>query len=484
MVRITGVAIIAMMDTNLILQRVAAALDCLTSAAEQYHGLFGSIINRADGRLLDDYPPAIEGQRGNDRAPRGCNLTHDEPTLMTMLASSDARHVAAADRYLKRFATHCTNTTTGLFPWGEHAFWHLDRDEPANSYQNPDAASGYGLTHDHLRAAPFWLLQKLNTFNPSCLAPFAHGLTNHWNPPGNEDSLEFIRHAKIDRWEPYSTKPIIRSCDFPRHSGFYIFDMAAAYHLTGDAQLLDDLKPFLDYWWQKREPSGICLIESRTENDYAMGDMLAAGQTLSLASSLLDAAELLNANQPELASVMRSRAEVYIEGFFTAPHDINNGKFVLNYRPSDGEAWLMSIWGSVYGKTPASYTALNCLCVYRRTQDPRLLEWACAAGKRYMAEPFPTDKNVPAMDAGLGLGLLADLYDLTRDTTWRDGMLACAANLIDIYFDDKPLPRSASGIDYYDSQSGPGFILHGLLRTAQLADDPDAATLGPDYTGR
>lgn len=472
------------MRTKPILQRVTAALDCLISAADQHHGLFGSIINRADGALLDVFPDQIPGQRVGDRAPRGCNLCHDVPTLMTMLGLGDARCADAADRYLRRFATHCTNTVTGLFPWGEHAFWHLDRDEPANSYLNPGSKSlAASLTHDHLRATPRWLLEKLHGFNPLCVARFAHGMTNHWNTHEGHEP-EYIRHAKISEWGTYYDHFVMRSCDFPRHSGFYMFDMAAAYALSGDETLIDDIRPYLDYWWLKREPSGLCLIESRWGSEDTLRGMLAPAQTLSLASSLLDAAEEVDGNHPDLAAEMRGRAGVYIEGFFAAPHDPERGRFILTFRPGDGETNAMAIWGSVYGKTPASYAALNCLCVYRHTRDARLLDWAASAGRRYATEPFPANTQVPAMDAGLGLGLLADLYDLTRDATWRDAALDCAEKLIAVYFDDNPLPRSAAGIDYCDSQSGPGFLLHGLARVAQLADDPDGATLGPDYTGR
>jgi hypothetical protein len=46
------------------------------------------------------------------------------------------------------------------------------------------------------------------------------------------------------------------------------------------------------------------------------------------------------------------------------------------------------------------------------------------------------------------------------------------------------LPRGAAGIDWYESQMGPGFLLHGLVRTALLAEDRDACPLTADYTAR
>ena len=143
----------------------------------------------------------------------------------------------------------------------------------------------------------------------------------------------------------------------------------------------------------------------------------------------------------------------------------------------------MPIWGSKYGLWPASYVALTTLCAYRLTGDPRLLTWAQAVGRGYLQEAFPVDIAVPAMDAGLGLGLLADLYAITGEASWLAGGLALAEELLACYC-DRDLPRGAAGIDWYESQMGPGFLLHGLARIALLADNPDACPLTADYTAR
>jgi hypothetical protein len=144
----------------------------------------------------------------------------------------------------------------------------------------------------------------------------------------------------------------------------------------------------------------------------------------------------------------------------------------------------MPVWGSKYGGWPASYVALTCLCAYRLTRDARLREWATAVGRDYLNQPFPTNVAVPAMDAGLGLGLLADLYDITGDSAWLDGASALAERLVSVYFDGVLLPRGAAGIDWYESQMGPGFLLHGLVRTALLGQGRQDCPLAADYTAR
>ena len=102
----------------------------------------------------------------------------------------------------------------------------------------------------------------------------------------------------------------------------------------------------------------------------------------------------------------------------------------------------MPVWGSVYGNWPACYAALFALCGHRIRAHQGVFEWAIAVGKSYLETDFPDDIAVPAMDAGLGLGLLADLYDLTGEARWLDGGMALAEKLMDIYMDGD-LPRGA-----------------------------------------
>ncbi len=477
------------MNLEPILKIVTQALDALISAAEPYSGLFPSLLDRHTGAMLKSLPPAIPGQRDGDRSHPGSNLVHDEATLKTLYALATALdrpdYAAAADRYLQRFATHCTDTATGLFPWGEHSFWHLAEDRVGNSYVYDERwaqmANHLPATHDHLRQAPLWLWDKLWQFNPCCVERFAEGLDFHWQE-GRRD--EYIRHANIDvRRHP---TPYGRSCDFPRHGGFYILDWAYAWHRAGRADFLDQIRVMLDYWWNKRDERGLLLIESRSPAaDTRFHNINAPGQTVSLATSLLETADLLAGQAPELAATMHARAGVYINGFFAAPHDINNGFFAsLSRRADNTLVETMPVWGSQYGVWPASYIALTCLCAYRSKNDARLLAWSSAVGRGYLAQPFPEDVAVPAMDAGLGLGLLADLYDITDDKAWISGAVTLAERLVSVYFDAALLPRGAAGIHWYESQMGPGFLLHSLARTALLARDKMNCPLTADYTAR
>jgi hypothetical protein len=461
---------------------VTESLDALAKAAKPHYGLIPSLLDRHSAKMLQDLPPPIAGQRNADRSHLGSNLIHDEATLKTFYGLATALnrpdYAAAADACLRRFAGHCTRTATGLFPWGEHSYWHLAEDRVGNSYNDAAGWNKPSAVHDHLRQVPLWLWEKLWELNPHSVERFAEGLDLHWQ----EGRREYIRHALIDRRDPYGMSE--RSCDFPRHSGFYIFDWSFAWEKTARPVFLEQIRRMLDYWWPRRDARGLLLFETRSNLQGDAPDANVAGQTLSLATSLLESAKILEVKEPALAGLMRNRASAYLDGFFHAPHDLGNGVFVLTSTLSTNAVkTAMPVWGSKYGTWPASYVALTCLCAWRLTGDPRLLDWAETVGRAYLRTPFPGDQAVPAMDSGLAVGLLADLYDITDRAEWIDGALTLADSLVPIYL-DAPLPRGASGIDWYESQMGPGFLLHGLARTALLAQNRARCPLGPDYTAR
>ena len=471
------------MNPEHLLDTVCRTIDALVESAEPYAGLFPSLLDRDSHTMLDQMPPSIEGQRDGDRAHLGSNLIHDEATLLTMYGLAEAlrrpEYAEAADRYLRRFAAHCTDTATGLFPWGEHAFWHLTEDRVGSGQANRNPDFKGSAIHDHLRAAPLWLWEKLHELNPRCVERFGEGLDYHWQ---EGEPLEYIRHANIEVEK--HPKRGERACDFPRHSGFYIFDWAFAYTRTGRADFLEQIQRMVDYWWLKRDARGLLLIESRSPAGGRFHATNAPAQTLSLATSLMESADLLSDREPQLAASMCERARVYIDGFLFAPHDLERGEFLILSETQTNEPLRSApVWGSVYGQWPASSVASMAVCGYRLTDDSRLLNWAEAVARHYLAEPLPARDGIPAGDAGLALGLLADLYDVTGATSWLDGALACAQPILAAYC-DKDLPRGATGIDYYDSQMGPCSLLHALARVALLARDRPSCTLAADYTSR
>lgn len=472
------------MTPSEILAKVTRALDIIARTGDNYHGLFPSLIDLNTHEMLTEMPTPIPGQRRGDRSYLGSNLIHDTPLLATMYGLASALNRAhyrqAADRYLQRFATHCTDTTTGLFPWGEHAFWHLIDDTIGNSSRYHDPNSTNPAIHDHLRAATLWLWDKLHEYNPKCVERFAEGLDYHWKV----DPPEYSRHGDIEvKRRPESHDAA--SFDFPRHGGFYIFDWSFSYLKTGREDFRRQIVRMLEYWRPHRFDDGFLPSCSRSEERVkAFYQVRACGQTMGFAASLFDTAELLKDREPELASHLKEDALGYATAFVNAPHDLENGILMLGFRPGFPECDLkMPTWGSVYGIWPAATIAALCLLCYRNTDDESFLQIAGAMGQSYLKEPMPEDSKAPANDPGLALGLIAGLYEITGDVKWLNGGLELSEKLIDIYLDGD-LPRGAAGIDWYESQMGPGFLLHGLARIALLAESRENCPLAAEYTSR
>jgi len=318
-------------------------------AGDAHDGLFPSILDRETVSVPADLPEQVPGQRDHDRAPdgTGCNPLHDEPILRAMygLAAADGKdeYAAAADRYLETYASVCTRrdheadgegTATGLFPWGEHAYWHLTEQRVGSSHVNRDDADDPRPVHDHLRLAPAWLWEKLYAFEPRCLHDFADGLEYHWYDP---EEPTYNRHGYITPKTRHEFAPSDHACDFPRHGGHYIHDWTVAYTKDAHPEYVRRIRRTLDYWWERRDPEFDGLLPPESYAGYRDPTTLSCGQTLSLANSLLDAAELLAGSglEPDLRETMRERADTYLDGFLAAPHDFEERVFLGNCRERD-----------------------------------------------------------------------------------------------------------------------------------------------------
>lgn len=460
-----------------LLSEVSAVLERLVVAAEPFQGLFPSILDRRTCQMPASLPPGIEGQRDGDRAFPGSNLLHDTALLALMydLAEIDGRRdfALAANRYVQRFAEHCTNIKagTGLFPWGEHAFWDLRRDCLGNSHRHyglatlPDPMTHHCVTHDHLRPVPVWLWERLAHFNEEAVIRFAHGLDFHWSG-GTGHPPTYCRHAFVNlRAHPgyVETDP----CDFPRHSGFYVLDVAFAWSRSRESVLREKLMRWANYWWEQRSDCGLCPIESRSQRYPAA---LSPSQTLSLAVRLLETSGLLQDVDHDLSSCLRSRAETYLDGFLNAPHSLTDSG-VVSLFDLKGPRVLKSapLWGSRYGTSIAGLAVLQCAAAARLTGRDDLLAFAASIGRIYCQTPIPANRPLPAGDVACCLNLLTTLAELTGESTWLKHAVEMAAWACE-HFLDAPLPRGALGYDWYEAQMGTGHLLNSLVSTALLAD--------------
>lgn len=461
-----------------LLTLIRTSLDRLIAAGDRHHGLFPSILDPLTGEQPFALPPALPGQRMCDRSFPGCNLSHDQIILSLMYDLPPQivgpRYREAAERYLHYWTAHCASTPTGLFPWGEHAFWNLEEDRIGSSY--PLERVNTMLTHDHLLQAPVWLWEKIWLLNPKAVERFCLGLDGHFldveNPP------QYNRHANL-LLSNRKRKRGNRSCDFPRHSGFYILDWAFACSKLDSPLFRRFLQRTCDYWWNLRYENGLLALESNLRQEADPPAHLA--QTLSLGVSLVDASELLETALPEVAQEMKKRGLTYakavLQAFYGLPSETRPQMLAWK---SETILSSMQLWEGEYSGSPLSGTALLFLCLYRQTHDERLLGWAAKAAELYLQQEFPVGKSIPVSVPGLLLLLLTDLFCLSGDEKWLTAAEEQCERLIPLYFREN-LPLAATGTGHYESQLLPGYLLRGIARTALMREGID---IGPDYTCR
>ncbi len=469
--------------SSLILDKIGEALSLLGRTSGAWSGLIPGMLDRRSGAPLFHMPEPLRGQRQSDRSFPGFNLMHEHVTLRLMYDLEDSEFAAIADACLHRFASHCCDTPSGLFPWGEHSFWNLIEDRPGNGYALDRTFNG--LKHDHLLQAPVWLWEKLWTLFPSVVIRFAEGLDNHWHsgaPAG------YNRHAALMSVERNSVRGK-RSCDFPRHSGFYILDWSFVFARTGDAGFRHQIQDMLDYWWSRFVPGRCLPIESRSPAGDPFDGMLSPSQTLSLAVSLLESAELLQPADSILAALCRERASAYLDAYLGDFHQPRSASQPPSggMPPDEANRWNTRrnapvVFGSVYGAAPATAEGLLLLRAHSLLPSPACLDAAGSIGLSVRQARFPQDVQVPAKDAGLALSLLVDLHHHDPAGAWLDAASPLADFLMDAYL-DAPLPRAAFGVDYYESQTIPGQLLHALARFAMAARH-STAPFPADYTIR
>lgn len=476
-----------------ILLAVCAAMDRLSAIAETYDGFIPSILDPQSGSMFKEPPPATPGQREGDRARWGANLMHDHPLLLAMMSVGVAegipRYRDVVDRYLTRFVSCCADEHSGLFVWGEHAYWRLDTNQPGNSIAEGNRDPAYPIIHDHLRAVPLWLWQQIDQRDHTRVQRYAHGLDFHFK---QGQPTEYSRHACLRAGDPaladhkgYEASGRPRRLlgehdganDFPRHSGFYAFDTAFAWSQSEDPQLRSILERAADYWWRKKDDQGALKTQSR-----GPGGERAVAQTLSLAASLLETASVLRdggkASAPALSAEYERRAHHYID---------------LALMEQEGpEAAFLSrldaqVWGGGYGEASLVLCRYPVwlLGLYRQTGRADLLDLAQCLARRVYAKPLPREvvQPVVAMDLAMAMAAAADLYEITREAAWLEHGVNLAGYALRECF-TSALPTAAAGVTWYDAQLGSGYLIHALSRLGYLASSSSDCPVPPDYTNR
>jgi len=478
-------------DPQNILRSVDIVFQVMVKASKQYDGLFPAVAERQNGGILMDFPlPApIPGQRNSDRSPRGCNLQHDVGLLAALdgldRALGRERYGLLRSNYLETFATLCAPPSpTGLLPWGEHSFWNLQLGCIGNSYllQYGEQPLDAGIaTHHQLVTLPLRDWQIIHAANDQVIPRFVDGLDWHWD---DEAHTQFNRHAPITQFiRGYQKKrhnqiiaaadktKLAAGSDFPGAAGVFIHDYAVALALVDEpkAAWRQAMMEFCDSWWQRRLDNGLC---PKSGGDGKLNwNGAALGQTMSLASSLLEAAEVLR--ERELAATLHERGASFVGALLDAPQSAaDDGGYCTSFNPDGSPFQVTQAWAGNRGHGITAKTLIPLLNASQQVGDERGLALAERCAGIYKASFLPRDTIVRAGDIGAVIGFTTELHRLTGKQEWLDCALAHATDAMELFL-DSPLPRVAWGRSHYEAQQGSSGLVHALARLVCVAEGKD-----------
>jgi hypothetical protein len=411
--------------------------------------MFTSLIDMETHRHPgDDTPDNSPGQRYGDRSLYGGNLFQDVMLLRALDYISELtgnkKYRRAVTDYLTFFLKNCPRPETGLFPWGEHAYWNFYEEKPGSE------------KHEYLGGVPNSFWERLWKIDPEALQGEADGLLNHVT---NLDNFHFDRHADI-----YQPLPIPRKggggMDFPRHAGFYIGLWTFAYSKTSDAKYLDWSQKMIDHHWRMRHPkSG--LPPGRSGQKEA-GVMTGFAEAL----NLLEAAQLLP--KGEIRSRYKKVANAYMDSVLRLPHKPAKGQLCVSFlHNSTPEAPEEASYSAPYdysygGGFTADYANLM-MAAFRMTGDKRALELAQGCARYYTKhKPPPITECVYARVYASIIGLFVDLYEIGKNKRYLNQAKRYARYAIENLYHNG-LFRGATNIDHYEAEMMVGNLVYNLV---------------------
>lgn len=403
------------------------------------------------------YIPSIPGQRMGDRPFWGANLVHDRPLLEAMTYVSDyagkTKYRDAARAYLEFYLKNCTDTPTGLWPWGEHVYWDFYRDQHSTDR----------LEHETQGMSPFGFWETAWEIAPDAVLGEASGLINH---VFDLDTFAFNRHADITRVLPDPRPAGLKGLDFQVHGARYLRMWAFAWSKSHEDTYYGWIERMADYWEDCRlKDSGMLPVLSK----YAWRPALrpTVDGTLSAGIAMLEAAELLE--ETELAKKLRRQGTTYVE--LVAAHDSPlpekvgfdtgyGGVSILNRQIHD-----RPVTGFVGNATR--------MFAYRMTGDKRHLQTAREIAEAYAAiEEVPDYDHLRAEVFGQLIHMMLDMYEFDPAPCWLTAAEKFGRTGIERFYSNG-LFRGATNQWIYDSQLGPGSLVHGLVRLHAITEQEE-----------
>jgi uncharacterized protein YyaL (SSP411 family) len=392
----------------------------------QKSGLMLSAFDRTTMTPLTTRPAAPGGARRGDRAGSpwqpltGANPHIDQNLLRALYTLSaitgDPRYGQAADQELEWFFKNTQSPVTGLMAWGEHLSWDVMDDK---------VISG-GVDLEHEFARPWMLWDRCYELAPEASKRFALGLWEH--QIADHTTGGFDRHAPYDRHGPHDGK------DFARHAGFYIQTWAYAYKHTTDDVFLKAIEVLLARFERKG---------------------LNADGTRAATIGPLDTYTASTLVPDPLASRLKSFAaredDLILDAVNTEQAGVITGP---QFKPT---------WEAGYSSGVTASMAMFYLARYEQVGRQEYRDLVIAIADAYRDARPAEDVDIWPMSFGHVISAQLAAYRFTGESIYLDEARRFGRMAIDLFWQDRPLPRASLKTEHYETLSGADTLALALL---------------------
>jgi len=413
---------------------------------------------------------AIERLRGSE-----CLVDQSTVEVLHLLSRQlgETRYAQFADAYLRCVMSLACKK--GLFWWGWHRHWDVDRDEPATS-----KGRHHELHINRPRWDAFWRVDTTAT---------AAELEAIWQwHVVNKQTGEHNRHANGKRGR-----------SFPMSGGEFAYALAFRYSKTRDPEHLRQALLVDDFHWQHRNPK-TNLLPGQSSVDLGRFD----GWHMDTSVVGIYCYFLLKSYELTGEETFRDHALAYLKAYARYGYDPKTGRFFGSLRldgtpepgPRAGEGYAsgearghVDLWEPrALGYETPIYAAQVYAYAYQLTEEPAMLN-AARKWAEWIRRTPPTSGCLKesahsqyarefsrygtfADKYGRTISFFIHLYALTGEKGYLDDARRLGREAVaKLYY--RGLFRGHPAKPYYCSLDGVGFLLYALLELDALAERPE-----------
>ena len=408
--------------------------------------LFVTGIDRKTGMRIS--PPFAHVKRKpfmpgweRDRELRGSDRNYgnadplDQLTLLRIMhrlsrITGEKRYAEEADKTAAWWMAN-TQTKIGLYPWGSHTYWNLDKD------------GGDGI-FEFNHPWPYWDL------NPGALQRYAMGLWNHY--VADKKTGDFSRHANSSAHGPGG------GMEFPWPGSAMIATWVQAYQDNPDPEYLRAIDTIVNRWESLRDRSGhLAPCSNYPQWAWYVGYALAANR-------LDEHAEIIEAQDAKLADKMRAYGRKCDAAYLSVADNMLNIKGfgpVSSYLRETGRFnpdRLDMIGGPWQDRKDYAGFALM---MYERMKwndsselHKRFRQAVLDSAEVYMSINPEVQWSVWGDNTANAIRLMLAAHELTGNTAYLHRADHFSRLAVDMFLDDtSPLPKLTSQDDFYEVES-------------------------------